>query len=175
MIRQTQNKVQVWDFLAQLPKVCTFPFFQSSHFQGVETIVSYINPLGWFSTKNGANNLITAEDFKCVHTNWYGRRLRRNFRFGEEQFERLHPETGDSRYALRWQPCSDLVSATRLYSEIAEVKIESTNAFVIKYLDGGFPDHIEASVTDIRKILNILSYKLPQLAIETVTTRGPTV
>jgi len=125
--------------------------------EGVETVVSYLNPLSWLwrSSKGqspGQASLNMSNDFDVIHTNWYSRRLRRKMRFLELVFVRIHPKHGDVRAAHK-------------YSEIDYLTMADPTTLVFNYHTGASPDWIQYTAHALPLVLTILRQKLPHLRI----------
>jgi len=118
--------------------------------EGVETVVSYLNPLSWLrrGSKSAHSPSNSHLDFDIVHTNWYSRRLRRKLRFLDQVFVRIHPKHGDIRAAHK-------------YSEIDFITMTDSTTLVFNYTTGASPDWIQCTPHDLPVILNILKQKVP--------------
>jgi len=118
--------------------------------EGVEKGVSLLNPWNWWTSTAPTES---SDVIKCVHINWYGRRLRRNFRFTAEDFCRLHPESGDIR-------------AVHKYSEISCLTVQP-NCLIIHYNPGhGEADWIESSTKNLHYMIQTIRSHVPDLIVE---------
>eukprot|EP01126_Amoeba_proteus_P005211 TRINITY_DN11725_c0_g4_i4.p1 TRINITY_DN11725_c0_g4~~TRINITY_DN11725_c0_g4_i4.p1 ORF type:complete len:201 (+),score=41.78 TRINITY_DN11725_c0_g4_i4:565-1167(+) len=110
-------------------------------------------PLSSSSICFGLDTFALVNDFSCLHYNWYGRKVRRNFRFCQEVFMRINPDTGEIR-------------GTQRYDEILHVSHKHSDMIIINYKNGNSSDWIESSSTTITLILDFFSRKIPGLRIE---------
>jgi hypothetical protein len=122
-----------------------------------ESLSSYFNPFSWWrntgsilANDSAAVLVVAAEPIlsvEVIHTNWYGRNLRRTFKFYDSYYHRVHP--------------NGQVRATINYTEITAVNRKDQGILVIEYTPGISPDWIQASANDITRILALLLERKP--------------
>lgn len=93
-------------------------------------------------------------------------RLNRLFRFGNDIFVRVNPDTGEIRFVAK--TCnSSLQRQAYKYSDINRVVVKNASAIVIHYRDDMHPaDWIETSPSKITRMLDIIGSKLHSLNVE---------
>jgi len=108
-----------------------------------EALTSYFNPFAWWRSAPKDDN----EPLFCVdviHTNWYGRNLRRTFKFFPNSYQRVHPN-GEVR-------------AIYNYDQVKNIKKKTPATLIIEY-EGQSPDWIQASPQDITKIFDQITQR----------------
>eukprot|EP01120_Amphizonella_sp_Union-15-10_P002063 TRINITY_DN12202_c0_g1_i1.p1 TRINITY_DN12202_c0_g1~~TRINITY_DN12202_c0_g1_i1.p1 ORF type:complete len:494 (+),score=78.67 TRINITY_DN12202_c0_g1_i1:171-1652(+) len=108
----------------------------------VEQMCLNLNPLNWLSVLPPTKQQLDGDfEISVVHTNWYWRRLRRQFVFGCLEFYRVHPETRQTR-------------ATHSYRSVSEITVVDDFNLIIKYSDNSYPDYIQCSSADLQRVVN---------------------
>lgn len=110
--------------------------------EATEMLTGYINPFAWWRTPAKEDNepLFSVD---VIHTNWYGRNLRRTFKFYPTFYQRVHP--------------NGQVRAMYNYEQISELKHKNPTTLIIEYKENHSPDWIQSSPQDITKISEHLS------------------
>jgi len=111
-----------------------------------ESLSSYLNPFSWWSTSVPVDISQPILSVDVIHTNWYGRNLRRIFKFYPSYYQRVHP--------------NGQVRATYDYSQITSIKRKDQCQMIIEYSEGISPDWIQSSANDITRIEGFIGEKI---------------
>jgi len=124
-----------------------------------ESISSYLNPFSWWRSPDPVvidQDPILSVD--VIHTNWYGRNLRRTFKFYSTYFQRVHP--------------NGHVRATYDYTQVLSINRKDQGIIVIEYPQGISPDWIQASVIDITRITALIVEKNSSIKTHSLLATG---
>jgi len=113
-------------------------------------VVSLLTPSYWSTDTPQLREC----EFLCLHTNWYGRKLQRKFRFCGDCFIRMIPESCEVRQVYR-------------YEDISKVIVKNPTHFIIEYNNNKFPaDWLETTPTTAKQILDLLVSRVNDLHVE---------
>lgn len=115
------------------------------------TILAPITFVSWLFGSSSAP-LPEGVTFDVVHTNWYWRNLKRQFRFCEDSFLRIHPRQGDVR-------------AKHSYNSVHTITRDGKINLVIHYNDGSSPDYIKADEGDCNKMVALIQRHNPEVVV----------
>jgi len=117
--------------------------------ENVETVFSYLNPVGWLRKANTTEKSLDVVEFDVIHTNWYWRNQKRKLQFHPQGFRRLHPTYGDVR-------------SSQSYSDISKIEIKSPTLMIFHYKTSS-SDWIKCSSKDQQEIISIIGKWAPQI------------